>query len=86
MKKYKTSLHSVILVLFATFTVKQAFKSTASRLTPYVQEEEVPVVVRVLSNGAHPSVGSWTDCRDGQQSGGGSDIEREVLLDYTRLV
>ena len=45
-------------------------------VTPYVQEEEVPVVVYVLANGARLSVGSWIDCRDGQQSGGGSDIER----------
>lgn len=43
---------------------------------PYVQEEEVPVVVCVLANGASLSVGSETDCRDGQQSGGGSDVER----------
>ncbi len=27
-------------------------------VTPYVQEEEVPVVVYVLANGAHLSVGS----------------------------
>lgn len=84
MNKHKASLHSVIFVLCAAFTVKQALKS--SMLTPSVQEEDVPDVVRVLSNGAHPSVGSWTDCRDGQRSRGGSDIEREVLLDYTRLV
>lgn len=45
-------------------------------VTAYVQEEEVPVVVYVLANGAHLSVGSQIDCRDGQQSGGGSDIER----------
>ncbi|KAK1882755.1 Eukaryotic translation initiation factor 3 subunit A, partial [Dissostichus eleginoides] len=36
-------------------------------------EEEVQVVVYVLANGAHLSVGSWVDCRDGQQSGGGSE-------------
>ncbi|CAB1423131.1 unnamed protein product [Pleuronectes platessa] len=42
----------------------------------YVQEEEIPVVVYVLANGAHRRVGSSTDCQDSQQSGGGSDIER----------
>lgn len=41
-----------------------------------VREEEKPVVVCALTNGAHPGVGSSTDCRDGQQSGGGSDIQR----------
>lgn len=29
-----------------------------------------------LANGARLRVGSWTGCQDGQQSGGGSDIER----------